>query len=787
MHPHMRARTTRMLVLKKTAQTVMERGEKMKTTAQLLMAGTAVAMLPAQAWAADAVADVATAQSQEAPDTPGQAPADGAGIAEIVVTASRTGAAALQKVPIAITAFSADRLDGSQVLNVKDLVQLTPSLNVAQVTASAVIYMRGIGSSNVFGGSDPSVTTQLDGVYIARAFGQFQDFADIERLEVLRGPQGTLYGRNAIGGTINIISRKPSNEFTGKAQVAYGNYDALTMQGYASGPIVQDKVQASISGNYVRRDDYFKNVNPALPGTGNADRGGVRGQLRIVPTEKLELITRADWNKSNERFDSYDHLLVRYAPGGTNPTPLANSIVGDYHKVAIELPQRNRTKIWGVSQEANLDLTDTLTLKSLTAYRWGSYALSVDNDGTEQRYTDVNQAETSRQFSQEFNLVLNTDRFDAVAGLFYFRDRTSTRIQTSVFASPSTPAAAAFTFLDLPESKTRSVAAFVQGTFKITPELNLTAGLRYTKDRKSIAANFVRRSILTGAVAPGFPFVTDFSRTDDAWTPKFGLDWQVTPQVMLYGSVTRGFKSGGTSIFANTLPDLSFGPETIWSYEGGMKSDLLDRRLRVNLSVFRYDYKGLQVQSLIGPGVVAIRNASNARITGGELEVTARPVDPLTLGFNYALLNAKYEDFPNATISNPLAPFVTGDPRFNPATRLYNASGNRLNAAPKGQLSAWAQVNFDLAAGKAFLRGEYYHQTRAHYDPSNAPIMSQKPYGLVNASVGWNSDDRKWGVQLIAKNLVDKQYLVTIAANGLVPAGLAGAPRTMALQVTRSW
>ncbi|AUW58897.1 TonB-dependent receptor [Sphingobium sp. SCG-1] len=709
------------------------------------------------------------------------------GIRDIVVTASRTGETSAQSTPIAMSVFSADKLDGSLVLNVKDLVAVVPGLNVAQVTASAVIYMRGIGSSNVFGGSDPSVTTQLDGVYIARAFGQFQDFVDIERLEVLRGPQGTLYGRNAIGGTINIISKKPDDSFTGKAQVTVGSQDAFTAQGFVSGPLIGDTVQASLAASYVRHDDYFNNLVAGQPGTSNANRGGVRGQIRVLPASGIELITRADWSKGNERFDSYDHLLVPFRPSGINAAPLANSIVGDFHTVAISSPQFNRTEFWGISQEASFELSEELALKSLTAYRHSSYDLQVDSDGTDLRAAEAGQAETSRQFSQEFNLTLNSERLSGVLGLFYFHDKTSTDLFANNYASPVLPPAAAFRIATTPDSLTRSLAAFAQGTFKLTPDLGITAGIRYTHDRKRIEQNFNRVSLATGQSTPGFPFVYDLQRNFDAVTPKFGIDWQVTPQILLYGSATRGFKSGGTSIFANTPADLSFEPETIWAYEGGMKSDLLGRRLRINVSLFHYDYKDLQVQSLVAPGVVAIRNAANARVTGAEFEVTARPVNALTLTANYALLDTEYRSFPTSSVPNQLVPFLTGDTRFNAATRTYNAAGNRLNAAPRHQLSGSAQFNFDLVGGKAFLRGEYYYQSRVFYDPSNAAVFAQRGYDLINGSVGWTSADRDWSLQLIGKNLNDKQYLITIAANGLVPAGLAGAPRTFALQLTKSW
>src|ERR1700733_3007107 len=239
---------------------------------------------------------------------PGDASASDVGLEEIVVTATKTGETQLQKTPLAISAFSADQLNNSVVNNVRDLVSLTPSLNVSQATASAQIYIRGIGSNNVFNGSDPDVTVQSDGVYIARAFSQFSDFIDVDRVEVLRGPQGTLYGRNAVGGTINIISRLPSDEFEAKALVAGGTYDQGQAQGYVSGPLVPDLLQGSLSANYLRHDGYVENVVPGQPDVGNANRGGVRGQLRFAPGEVLEATTRLDWSKTDENMDAYSHL-----------------------------------------------------------------------------------------------------------------------------------------------------------------------------------------------------------------------------------------------------------------------------------------------------------------------------------------------------------------------------------------------------------------------------------------------------------------------------------------------
>ena len=707
------------------------------------------------------------------------------GLDDIVVTASRTGETKAQRTPVAISVLSGDRLNSALAVNVKDLVQITPNLSVAQTTASAQIYIRGIGSSNVYAGSDPDVTVQSDGVYIARAFGQFTDFVDVQRIEVLRGPQGTLYGRNAVGGTINIISRLPTDEFHAKAQITAGDYGLFQEQTYASGPLIPGRLQASLATNYIRHDDYFKNVVPNVNGTENANRGGVRGQLRFEASDTVELISRADYSQGSEHVQSYDHLLapVSYAP-------LASSLIGNSLRLAEDQGSHSDTKLWGVAEEINIRLGDTLALKSLTAARKSQYKLIVDQDATEIAGGTSGQFEVSRQVSQEFNLTLNTRRIEAVAGLFYFHDHDSTTVVSNIPPSLRTPAARSALTVYRPETYTESYAAFAQGTFHFNDRLSATAGLRYTRDTRSIDQNVTRVSLnpaTFGTALTGFPFVASQRRRFTAVTPKFGINYQIEPSVLIYASATRGYKSGGTNFSATNTAALGFDPETIWSYEAGLKSEFLQRRVRLNVSAFKYDYSGLQIQTLIGPGNVSIGNAASAHVKGLEIEGSAKPVTNLLLTANLALLDASYSSFPQAVLPGPLAPYVAGDPRYSAATNTFNAEGRRLNAAPGSSFSLSGQYDLPVGPGKAFVRGEYYHQSRAYYDPANSFILSQKPYGLVNASIGFNSNDGHWSAQLVGKNLAQARYFIAFGANGIVPAAISGAPRTIAVQLTRSW
>jgi iron complex outermembrane recepter protein len=705
----------------------------------------------------------------------------GNAIEDVVVTATKLGTTELQKTASAITVFSADQLEASLVNNVKDLVSFTPNLNVGQATASAQIYIRGIGSNNVFNGSDPDVTVQADGVYIARAFGQFADFVDVERIEVLRGPQGTLYGRNAVGGVINVISRKPSEDFEAKVQLTGGS-DALAQgQAYVSGPLVSNVLQGSLSANYISRDGYVDNVVAGAPDVGDADRWGARGQLRFAPNDRLEAITRVDWNEADERFDSYSHLL---AP--TSFAPLANSTIGDFGKAALDTPQDMRTQLRGVSEDIKIDFSDALTLQSITAYRRSDYVLNVDVDSTEFPVILGYQTDHSKQFSQELNLGLHLQRLEAVVGAYYFNEHETSTIRNTSAPSVATPFSNATITTVMPDSHVRSAALYTQGTYHLTDALGLTLGVRYTEDRKEIDQDIQR--IPFDPTRPSIVFMAGPpAKTYESWTPKIAIEYQAAPDLFLFTSATKGFKSGGTNFAATNLLALTFDPEQLWSYEAGLKSDWLDHRVRVNATGFYYDYEDLQVQSLIAPGVVSIGNAASATVRGLELETILRPLEGLTLTLNYALLDSEYDSFPNAAVPSQLRPYVSGSPDYDAATNTFDATGNRLTAAPDSSVSASIQYDYPLARGSLFLRGEYYWQGRAYYDPSNTPIMSQEPYDLINVSAGYQNVRSGWSARIIAKNIVDTQYLITVAANGVVPAGLAGAPRTIALQLTKSW
>jgi iron complex outermembrane receptor protein len=749
------------------------------------MAGK-TSLLRSMLWASAAGAALLAAGGAQAQSAAKAEPGAGVALSEVIVTATKSGATQLQRTPITISAFSADQLDQSNSHNIRDLVQLTPGLNVSQVTASASLYIRGIGSNNVSAGSDPDVTTEIDGVYQARPYEQFTDYLDVERVEILRGPQGTLYGRNAIGGVVNVISRAPTNVFHAEQEITVGNYGLVQDQTYVSGPLVGDVLDASFSANYIGHSAYLKNIVPGQPGVGNANHGGARLQLRYRPNDRIDATTRVFVTELDERLESFSNILapVSYAP-------LATGIIGDYTKVALNTPQTNRVSTNGVSEEIKVKINDALSFKSLTAYQYAHYNTQIDTDATEVTAVTTVQSDTDRQFSQEFDLTAHLARFDGVAGVYYFSDTETTLAQTRNPPSPQTPAAKAVQVQAVPSSSGQSEAVFAQGTYALSDTVRLTAGARYTSDRKHLDEHFDRFSLTNfptvGAELAGFPFVASASRNSNAVTPMGNISWQATPNAMLYASITKGYKSGGTNYAASNPAALTFAPETIVSYEAGLKSEWWDNRVRFNAVGFHYDYSNLQVQSLIGAGVVSIGNAATAKVDGAEFEFTAKPTPQWLFSANLALLDAKYGSFPASSVATSLVGFVRTLPKYSTATQSYNAAGNYLNAAPRSSYSLAAQYTQPISAGEIFGRAEYYWQDRVFYDPTNAPISSQKAYSLVNLELGYTSPDKLWQAAIIAKNLADTHYLIAWAANGVIPSGAVAPPRTVMLQVSRKW
>lgn len=678
---------------------------------------------------------------------------------EIVITSTKTGGTLAQDAPVAITALSAAALEDIQYENILDVAGLIPSLSVNSNSVHGRIYIRGIGTNLDFQGSDPSIAFLLDGVYLARPHIFFADFIDIERVEVLRGPQGTLYGRNAAGGIVSVVTKKPDNDVEGKLSGEYGSYDKWRLSGNISGPLVEDRVFASLAVMHRERDGYSENATPGGPDRLNDDETtSARGTIRITPGDDVEINLAADYYKQESQFGFRPLFVDAFG----NPVDLGAEQFSDPFKIKISIPDPlSSVESYGFSGQVKLDINDRWTLTSITAYRELDSVITGDTDFTELDILLTTILEDQRQFSQDIQLQGRMERLNLIGGLYYFNERGT------IFTDIGLPAVGIG--LDLgPDLASRldavghtdAYAAYAQGTYDITDRLSATAGIRYNYEKKDI--DIYSRLELSGVPLPD----TDFTQTQDddwsAWTPKFGLDYKIDDAKLLYASVTKGFKSGG---YNATAEQSAFDPESVWAYEVGLKTDWLEKRLRVNASAFYYDYTNLQIQGNIIPDDdsavrLEISNATNAEVKGLELEVTAQATDELLLSGTLSYLDAQYKDYITSRSTDPDTPI--------------DVTGNRLNNAPKWMYSLAAQYTKTIdGIGTVSVRGDFRWQDDVFYTVFNDPAVGQGSYGLLNGMVSWESMDEAWKVTVYGKNLTDKLYY--IEKPDYAPTGIAGA------------
>lgn len=682
-----------------------------------------------------------------------QANEPGFRIEEVVVTATKTGETRIQDTPIAISAYGGEDLNRLGVVDIRGLSEMTPNLAVSENTGFSQVFIRGIGSNNVFAGSDPSSTIHMDGVYLARPSTYFTNLFDVERIEVLRGPQGTLYGRNSVGGTINVVSRKPHDELMGKAEIGYGNYEWVQGKLYINTPLA-DNLYASFASVYSDRDAYVKNVNPSGNDIDDDQTKAVRAQLRWNPG-RVDAILRADYSRSEGAIMGFSKL---FEPRGSQ---LTDSLLGDYRRVANNVPHEHFRRAWGVAADVNVELRDNLDLKSLTAYRKSRMYGSFDTDASDLDLQRSRINEYQDQFSQEFNLTGHFGPLTMIAGAFYFRET----IDYPLVVENRVPGTAVTSF---PHVSTESFALFQQSDLAISDQFKATFGLRYTEEEKDFSQHHFIRSLTTGLPVSAVT-IYDSEGKYKAWTPKFGLEWQPMEDLMFYASASRGFKSGGF-INSSANPAQGFGPEKLWAYEGGVKSQWLDRRLTLNLSAFYYDYTDLQVNFFLAPGVTDIRNAAEAKVKGVEFEFVLHPFETTRIQGSASLLDATYDSFPSA-------------PRRG-NREVFDASGAYLNNSPKHLVAMSVEQQLpNIGDIETSIRVDGSWNGRRYFTPENNLLESQGSYFLLNASLEMRVNEdvtiTVWG-----RNLTDKDYVTgTASFASLLVAGRVAPPRTYGLKV----
>jgi iron complex outermembrane receptor protein len=673
-------------------------------------------------------------------------------VEQMLVTAAKTGERDADATPIAMSVVTARELEQARAHTIEDIVRLAPSVAFSQNTGFAQLTIRGIGTNAIFTGSDTSSAVYLDGVYLARPAMVLGDFLDVERIEVLRGPQGALYGRNAVGGALNVITRVPTNELHGSLRFVAGNQG--TFRGYAhlSGPLVPGRMMGSIAVVRGTARGFVRDIDHPEHPLGGEDVTAALAKLRIFPHRRSEMLLSADVTHQAPTPLTYAKVLA-VKPGFHIDNP------ADLHDVRTSALAESRKLQYGASLRAVVQLTPGTTASSLTAFRKLDYDVLVDTDITELDLTVSHVREIHHQVSEELTLSHQQGRLNLLGGLFLFDD--ADRQPTSIWlGGPRLE-----NRLN-PAVQTDSTAVFGQASIGLTNNLSLTAGLRYTREDKTMDNQGelytldVPVSLLAGS-AYAYADVISYR----AWTPRVALELGHDAETFTYLSATRGFKSGGFNISA-TDPGLAFAPEWAWSYEAGLKT-VIGRRARIATAGFYTDYSNLQVQTAIRPGVLDISNAAAATIKGLEFESAAQVARGLRIGGYLNWLSTRYDRYTAVGVGG-----ITGD-----------AAGHRLNNAPVWSGRGWLEWSHAMwRASTLSIRPDVSWQTTTYFTPFNDSIQRQPSYALLNVSAEIRPRRGFWVVTLYARNASNRDYITgTFGSPPPAIGGRPGAPRQVGI------
>ena len=714
---------------------------------------------------------------------------------EIVVTAQKQSES-LQEVPLAITAITSDALQRSAITDLQGVTANIPNLNLGQQLGVAKIALRGIGLESLQPGAEGSIAFHVDEVFISRSVAALASFYDIEQVEVLRGPQGTLYGRNATGGSINLITRGPRDYLNGYANLTVGNYGRVVTEGAIGGPIVEDVLSARIAFQTQDRNGYGENT---ITGSDIDDlkSRSVRGSLRFTPTDRLTLNLKGDYYWQQDRSGGYHYLgAAGFSAPGVPIEPIGLALGGlvasDRRDITNNFDPSNKMEFWGLTGKLNYELTDSLDFVSITAYRELDYTTSSDIDSTSAPLSRINQAEQDWQFSQELQLVGNHDRLSWLVGLFYFKedDRGQLAIpfDNRIVGFPA-PGDFVRGYYGSGFIKTEAIAAFGQASYEVLDDLTLTLGARYSSEEKtnrdeSIFDVFTPfdfdSSISASLETPPGAAVIDRDRRFRSFTPRIALDYQATPDVLIYASWSKGFKAGTYSLGSFTP---AVEPEEVSALEGGIKSSLFDRRVRLNLAGFYYDYTDLQVGKVVNQ-LTVLENAANATIYGLEAEMQAEVAEGLEVDANVSWLHARFDDYVSADPSRPFGDGTTVDDQGQPA---FDLAGNRLGQSPDFTFFVGAQYTLPTNAGDFTLRGEVSYRDRVYFTPFNVDYVSQAPFAKANAFLNWESQSGSWNASVFVKNITDKTTIssayISSVIFGFPINGYLEEPRTYGVRI----
>ena len=723
---------------------------------------------------------------------------------EVIVTA-RKREEPLQQTPVSITAFTVDQVQKPGLDDLTDITRFAPNVIFDPGTGNtggsfnSQLFIRGVGQVDFLFSSDPGVGIYVDEVYLPRVVGSIMDLMDIERIEVLRGPQGTLYGKNTIGGALNITSQRPADEFGAVGSLTFGSRDRIDGKVSVDVPLIENELKGRLTFSSRNQDGYVDHVNEDGEDTGDVNSDGFRGLLNWTPGEGWDVLLSGDYVRRREQAIANELVDVRttdpvlglwnflvaptYGPGSVYD----GRFITTGRESQSTGPNHSNLDMWGVSLNVTKELSDALSIKSITAYRDEEATFGQDQDHSPFRYLETTNDNEHDAISEELQIngTHFDDRLNWVAGVFYMHENGSDQFDVVLggglfdalealpgaflplvpgVTCPPPPGvllpcaggagnpfnvALDFDLSIFDDIDIDSYAGYAQGTFKFTDRLSVTAGGRYTWEDKKFTTMLARNA--SGVVT--IP-ENSVSESWDAFTPRVGMEYQVTPDMMGYISASRGFKSGGFNGRATSLAEIgAFDPEYVWSYEAGIKSEWFDNRLLVNLAGFYNDYTDIQLTSVVAvQGIIAVvtENAGEARIKGLELEVVAQPFEPLLIRGGLGYTHARFTELaPGAT--------VTLDSRL-PKTPAW--TGNLV-------------VEYDIpmgTMGSVTLGGDLSYRSSYFNEVPNTPLLAQDDYSLLGAHARFRTIDERWELTVFGTNLGDKRY----RTNGLQAYGSFG-------------
>tara|TARA_R110001592_G_scaffold357416_1_gene660492 strand:+ start:48144 stop:50429 length:2286 start_codon:yes stop_codon:yes gene_type:complete len=710
---------------------------------------------------------------------------------EVLVTAQRRGEQNLQDVPISISAFGAHELNQSGINTIVELQRSAPNVTLEPTrgtNSTLTAFIRGVGQQDPLWGFEPGVGVYLDDVYIARPQGAVLDVYDVEQIEILRGPQGTLYGKNTIGGAIKYTPKRLSGETGAAVTLTAGNYDQFDAIVSGQTALRKDVYFGAAIASYYH-DGYGELLTL---GEDNYNKEVVTGRANIEwqVSDKLTLRLAYDRTKDTSNPKGGHRMTV----GAITGAPVLNDVFDSRAGVGDD----SEVKTQGGALHIDYQLDDALELRSISAYRDGSSDGPIDFDNLASNDFDVPGSLKDHQYSQEFQLLYNRDSWSALTGLYYFNGESSGRFDAILGQSvPGSVIGLPMPYIPLIQTttgtaKTRSASVFSDVTYTINPEWAITVGGRYTYDKKQGEVFSEQFGSLSGnpddhdiPVATLSDYHND--ETFSKVTPRLVGTYTFNEDSMTYLSYSSGFKSGGFDMRGNQLanPDTvnGFDPETVDTYEIGLKSQLLDNRLRVNLAAFYSDYSDMQVVTAVGyqtnailGATVPVQNVENvgkATLQGVELESLAQLTESWSLKVNAGYINTNIDKWETADPTNPGQFIDVANERDIQNTPEWTGI---VALAYDAGLDGIGGVHFDVS-------GSYRDSVIMFEQPS--PI-DESGYWLLNANIVWYSPNEHWTIGLHGKNLTDKEYRVAgyyfpTTGEGEV-IGYYGAPRTVAIR-----